>query len=1248
MGRGYRRDARVPPCRPDTASTGFLSSHLKVLGQSPGLFASEAPGASLVLPAGKPYAVLCLLALHEEAVTRDDLVAYLWPHAVLERARGSVRQALHVIRRALGQDVLDENGGQLVLKPGYLSVDLARLRDSLESGDLEGCHAMWEGGPFSSFSLADASPFNVWADQIRGRYENQVAVALIARAVAARRSGDPEGALRWLDRALDVRPYDEEAHVTRVETLLDLHRLDDAEDAFARASSVVDDLSGDVADGLRDRLGRLRRLRLLETESTESHPPLQFVGRTAEIAELRLHWRSVLSARPRSVAILGGAGIGKTRLAEEFVRYSLGPDGAVVRAKALDTERGLDYGLVVALVKDLVGRPGGAGITNASLELFRQLIPSLGNGSEVQHVGVSEVGLADALSDLVEAVGHETPLVIFVDDLQWADPRSRTVLLRTARSVRHVPVLFLHTCRSGDADTSVMRPLRSEESSGRLSTIELAPLSRPEIRESIEYTLRVEPEEAEEEVTTRLVETSRGNPLFLSELLRKMQEDGVVERVDGEWVCYADRMEKEVRLPSSIRELLEERLAALDDVERAVVATLAHHGTPQPSSGLARKAGVTEDRATQAWLKLVDAGIIARTRDDELALAHDALAEVARQVLVAPNRRRRRRLTQYVAAAAILLVVAALTRGIWMPATAASTPSHLMGGGVIYAMVPGAVVRMHVPAHGHATWTSSTVAHLNGVKGQTTVWQGPGQTAPLVISTHLTPAGRAAAVEVSPDGSYHPLLRHDGDVNITDLSPDGRYALLSIADESATSWSLHLVHFSLADGGIRRIRRLGLGTARWLPDASGLAAIVRAETDTVLVLRPDGTTLWSALLPRGGALGSICPFGRDEVLLPRALPGRLPILTVIRSSGVREDVTPKAPLRGGVVCSPHGHRVGYVGLVDGTSRLVLQDLTSGDTLVGPPVANVIGWALDHPSPVPVGVRVDKDTTRLRWGEGRRLEASVRFSDGTVRRDTLVHWTSLDPHVAYASPDGRIFGNGGGRTAVVASVYGWMSDTTEVDVVADRTPPGALLADRFGTFDTTRWVAFGAPRPAAVTLPDGPALDLRGDGVGSDGMISRAGFDLGKGATLELEFRLPLTRRDRQSIQVGLAAIRQSDGGRADNLTEGLRYATDAVGFEHPVGELAVFDSTTFGFGGPVAPGRISRPDLFPSREWRHLAIVLAPDGRARLFVDRQQVAELPLPVTMRLSDRWHVYFVGRAADTHLMIRNLVLWEGMRY
>lgn len=177
----------------------------------------------------------------------------------------------------------------------------------------------------------------------------------------------------------------------------------------------------------------------------------------------------------------------------------------------------------------------------------------------------------------------------------------------------------------------------------------------------------------------------------------------------------------------------------------------------------------------------------------------------------------------------------------------------------------------------------------------------------------------------------------------------------------------------------------------------------------------------------------------------------------------------------------------------------------------------------------------------------------------------------------------------------------------------------------------------------------PALDLRGDAIGEDGVRTVASFDLSRGGTLELAFRMPLTRRDRQQISVCLyAGPGGTDGGAMVAGASARSTATEFVCFGYPAGELTAHDSTAFHFSSKVPTGRHRRPETFPTNGWTHVAIVLAPDGQARLLLNGEEAARLPVPAAMEPGARWYVDLMGRAADTQLLVRDLVLWEGMRY
>jgi DNA-binding SARP family transcriptional activator len=114
---------------------------------------------------GHRLALLALLAAeHPRPLTRDRLMACLWPQSDSERGRRRLRHALHLLRAALGKDALLSHGDELRLDPARLGCDLWEFREALERGALEAGVTAY-GGPFlNGVYLDDAEEFERWVE----------------------------------------------------------------------------------------------------------------------------------------------------------------------------------------------------------------------------------------------------------------------------------------------------------------------------------------------------------------------------------------------------------------------------------------------------------------------------------------------------------------------------------------------------------------------------------------------------------------------------------------------------------------------------------------------------------------------------------------------------------------------------------------------------------------------------------------------------------------------------------------------------------------------------------------------------------------------------------------------------------------------------------------------------------------------------------------------------------------------------
>jgi DNA-binding SARP family transcriptional activator/TolB-like protein/Tfp pilus assembly protein PilF len=199
---------------------------LRTLG---GVDLHDAHGAEVrpLLAQPKRLALLVHLALARPRgyQRRDTLLALFWPELDAERARNSLRQAVHFLRRVLGADAVPSRGTEeLGIDTGRLWCDATVFEAALDAGELEPALELYGGDLLPGFFVSDVPAFDEWLDRERGRLRDRAADAawrLSAQADAAR---DGAAATRWARRAVGLTPDDERG----LRRLLELHlRLGD-------------------------------------------------------------------------------------------------------------------------------------------------------------------------------------------------------------------------------------------------------------------------------------------------------------------------------------------------------------------------------------------------------------------------------------------------------------------------------------------------------------------------------------------------------------------------------------------------------------------------------------------------------------------------------------------------------------------------------------------------------------------------------------------------------------------------------------------------------------------------------------------------------------------------------------------------------------------------------------------------------------------------------------------------------------
>jgi class 3 adenylate cyclase/tetratricopeptide (TPR) repeat protein len=362
------------------------------------------------------------------------------------------------------------------------------------------------------------------------------------------------------------------------------------------------------------------------------------VGRAHELDVLRGTWERVAGASaPHLVTVLGPAGIGKTRLAQEFARAVEEAGGRAVQGRSLPYRESSAYFAFSTQVKQLCGifesDPPDVGLAKLRDWIEAELPGSADGNSVTQHLaillGLDPDGTVEDREELffsvrvfIEAVATEQPTLLVFEDIHWADRGLLDLVELLAARLRDLPIMLLTLARPELLDA---RPAWG----GGLpaySALPLSPLTPHEAQELA--TLRLQ--SLGQEQASSLADTAGGNPLFIEQLVATMAESSSSSASS---------------LPTTIRGLVAARLDALPAAERALLLDAAVvgktfwrgalHGADD-GSDLAQLLGALERRD----LIVRDTGSIIEG-DQQFNFKHVLIRDVAYELLPRAERRER-------------------------------------------------------------------------------------------------------------------------------------------------------------------------------------------------------------------------------------------------------------------------------------------------------------------------------------------------------------------------------------------------------------------------------------------------------------------------------------------------------------------------------------------------------------------------------------------------------------------------------
>jgi tetratricopeptide (TPR) repeat protein len=409
----------------------------------------------------------------------------------------------------------------------------------------------------------------------------------------------------------------------------------DRDDRFASAAdliAVLDDAEesawwSERARAVRAETARpLRRIRI--PRETGIH------GREKELELLEDRFARAASGRGQVVLVEGEAGVGKSRLADGLVERleRRGEELHFLFGSYLPAGAATALGALSTAFREHLGEGGAA----EHLRRTPRLVPGFeailrGEPPPPGSPALSKDTVITCFVTVVQALATERPTVLLVEDLHFAPEDARDVFTSLALAAAESRVLVIATTRPGLPPDWMAHLSRMEHAEtlplDRLRPKDLALLLRDCFRS----------ERLAEELGYRVALMSDGNPFFVFEIVRALREGGLIEqRPDGTWVSTGAI--DDIRIPSSVRDLVNARVAELDDDDRYLLDVAACEGFEFDASLVGDAIGIPRIPALQRCARIEKRYRLVRASGRRFVFDHHQVQEALREALPLPLR----------------------------------------------------------------------------------------------------------------------------------------------------------------------------------------------------------------------------------------------------------------------------------------------------------------------------------------------------------------------------------------------------------------------------------------------------------------------------------------------------------------------------------------------------------------------------------------------------------------------------------
>ena len=577
----------------------------------------------------KSRALLFYLAETEAPHTRDHLATLLWGESSQSEAHHSLRSSLYHLRKGLqevnAEAALISDGELLSLDPSYYECDVIEFQRLLAQGHeraLTQAVSLYRGLLLQGFSIPAAPVFENWM-QAESAHLNHACLDALDRLINWAEAREAwTDAIRHTQKLFQLDPLAEAAQQKLMRLYLHQGEVGIALRYYHQFEQRLHQELGiqpspetkALYDEILHQQGNSVSVTITNVPATASSNLLPFIGRDDLLHELSVIGDDVKDGHGVTILIQGEGGIGKTRLLNEFTSRLISGRSPwiVLRGACSPFDDLLSHGPFIEALQ------------SGTFEDLNELLIE------------SNASVPDArgrffwrVLQTIRSMSRSAPLLLFIDDLQWANSSTLNLFGFLSMRLHHLPIMLVGTVQHADAILSLQRLITLGRRRRELHLLSLSPLTPG----AISYLLQVSGLDSNsvEMLAEWLVVKSAGNPFLLSEILAQLRAEAILKPSNLGWQLEPAqwlRWRATFSLPETAHDLVGWRLANISPDARNLLDVFAVATQPMPESVLQNIPGIWNNSTPALVDDLSARGLLIELRNNStLTLPHYLLRE---------------------------------------------------------------------------------------------------------------------------------------------------------------------------------------------------------------------------------------------------------------------------------------------------------------------------------------------------------------------------------------------------------------------------------------------------------------------------------------------------------------------------------------------------------------------------------------------------------------------------------------------